>query len=289
MEGIPDLGRVRWLAILLPTLAIGIFEFMRHQWLAPVLPPWLGHGWPGNLLGALVVGGVTYGFTRIFSGMVAGAALTAARAREEAAVLVERQRLGREMHDSVAQALFYLTVRLDEVSGLVAAGDRGGATQELAAVREDVRATHGHVRSVISDLKRQADGEDFGEAMRRAARETAERLKIRVTCRVSEDARVPAAVKGQLVAIVKEALTNAQRHGGAEHAVVTVKRRGKGTELEVTDRGRGFDPGAVRGEDHYGLAIMEERALMAGGALRVSSAPGAGTSVTVWMPAPEDR
>lgn len=288
MEGLPGLRRVRWLAILLPALAIGAFEFLRHHWLEPVLPEWLGHGWPGSLLGAVVVGGATYGFARVFAGMVAESALAAARAREEAAVLVERQRIGREMHDGVAQALFYLTVKLDEVHDLVAAGDGEGAREELAAVREDVRATHGYVRSVISDLKRQAELEDLGEAVRRAAAETAERLRIDVACKVSEDISVPAATTRQLAAIVREALTNARRHGGAKRAVVAVKARGRGMELEVTDHGRGFDPDAVREGDHYGLAIMEERALAAGGELRLSSAPGSGTRVTVWVPKVEE-
>jgi two-component system, NarL family, nitrate/nitrite sensor histidine kinase NarQ len=94
-------GRVQLLAILLPALSVGLFEFVRHRWLEYVLP-----GWLENTVSALVVAVVVSGFVRIFGGISHNLALEVTRSREGAAIVVERQRICREMHDSVAQALF---------------------------------------------------------------------------------------------------------------------------------------------------------------------------------------
>lgn len=66
----PDFGYVRWLAVLLPALSVGLFEFLRHQWLASVLPEWLGNGRLGNVAGAFVVAVVVYLFVRFFTGVL---------------------------------------------------------------------------------------------------------------------------------------------------------------------------------------------------------------------------
>ena len=110
--------RVRWLAVLLPTFSIGLFEFLRHQLLEPVLPEWLSDGWLGNVAGVFVVAAIVYVFVRFFGDVLQESAVEVAQAREEAAVAVERQRIAREMHDSIAQTLFYLTVKLREVDDL---------------------------------------------------------------------------------------------------------------------------------------------------------------------------
>ncbi len=274
-------NRVQWLAVLLPTLAIGSFEFLRHQLLAPVLPDWLGFGWFGNVIGTMVVAAVVFGFVRFFASSLSEISAEAARAREEAAVALERQRIAREMHDGVAQALFYLNAKLREVEDLVAAGEGEQARKELRTVEGDVLDAHCQVRPVISDLKEHAGAEDLGSAVRRTVAELADRLDVRVSCEFDGRDPVPVSSHQHLLAIIHEALANAHRHGRARSAAVRLKTNGGGLDIEVSDDGSGFDPEEVSDRGHFGLAIMEERAQMAGGELCLDSAPGLGTRVTV--------
>ena len=287
-------GRIRRLAVALPALAIGLFESLRHGWLAHALPGWLAEGWPGNALGALVVGGVVYGFVRVFAGLVRRSALETVRAREEAAAVFERQRIAREMHDNVAQTLFYLGANLREVGALVEAGERDEALAELRAAEGYLKEAHGRVRAVIADSSdRRDDGpEDLRESVQSVASRLAMRLGMRVECRVTGRPRPPLHSREHVLAIIHEALTNARRHGRAGEAVVRVgaadEEPGGGFSIEVSDDGSGFDPAGMTGEGSYGLAIMAERARLIGGQFALASAPGRGTRVTVRVPgAPE--
>ncbi len=276
--------RLRYFAILLPALSVGLFEFLRHQLLAAVLPAWLGHGWLGNVLAVVVVAGVVYGFVRVFARMIEGAVLEVARAREKVAVVVERQRLAREMHDGVAQTLFFLTVSLREASVFMENGEDERAQDELRTAEGQVKDAHRRVRAAIADLNEQAALEDFGESVRHVVARCAEPLGIRVECEVASLPDVVASSRKHLLAIVQEALTNARRHGGAEEASVRLRGVGDGLLLEVEDDGAGFDPASIPPNGHYGLAIMAERARMAGGELDVESAPGHGARVRVYLP-----
>ncbi len=275
---------VWWLAVLLPALFVMMFEFIRHQWLGAMLPFWLGHGWQGNLASSLVVAGTVYGFVHFFARRIRRSAAETARAREEAAVIVERQRIAREMHDRVAQTLFYLTVKLREVEGSLPYEGAEAAREELREAHSNLKETYKQVREVVANLKRQADLEDFGEAMRRAVREASKRFGIKVECRVEGELDLPAASREHLLAVVQEALTNAGRHGGARRASVLAKKEGRHLVVEVADEGAGFDPEAALQSGGYGLTIMAERARMIGGELHVDSAPGRGARVTVRVP-----
>src|SRR3954462_1036942 len=81
------------LAVLLPALYVGLFEFLRHQWLEPILPGWLSIGWLGNMMAGLVVAALVYIFVRFFTNKLQESASELSRACEEAAVVVERQRI----------------------------------------------------------------------------------------------------------------------------------------------------------------------------------------------------
>lgn len=279
----PDLARLRLLAVLLPAGAMGAFEFLRHQWLSHALPGPLAEGWAGNLLGALVVAGVVYGFVRVFGGLVQRSACETARAREEAAVLSERQRLTREMHDGVAQTLFYLGANLREVRALLESGEEREALDGVRTAELHLKETHERVRAAIAD-SRQNGAQDFGESLRRAAGEVSDRLGMRVVCEVERCPSVPASSQRQVLAIVHEALTNAHRHGRAREALVRVGADEGSVRVEVSDDGGGFDPRSHPGEGSYGLEIMAERARMLDGELRLASSPGRGTKVTVRLP-----
>lgn len=278
------LRRIQWLAVVLPALAVGLYEFLRHQWPGPLFPGWFGAGWAGNALATLVVAGVVYAFVRAFASMLQASALEVARAREQATVAMERQRIAREMHDGVAQALFYLRITLRNVSSLVAAGETGKALSELRTVEEHVEDVRGRVRTTVADLNRQAELVYFDDAVRHTVSRTAKRLGLQAVCEAEGSSLLPASTQKHLLAIIQEALTNAHRHGRPRRVRVSVRTHGRDLTIEVADDGVGFDPDAVPQEGHFGLMIMSERARMVGGELRVNSVPGRGTRVMVRIP-----
>lgn len=270
--------RIQWLAVLLPAAALGLWESVRHALLERLLP-----GALGNLAGALVVAAGAYTFVRVFMGLVERSAREAAAAREQAAVMGERQRIAREMHDGVAQALFYLNVKLGELEQLLAAGRTAEAAERLQTVRANLEETGRRVRSAIADLK-PAEAEPLAAALRRLLDGRQLRSGATLQVCVTGDAVVPGPVREHLLAIVQEALINADKHAGATRLRVQASLGPGAIRLQISDNGRGFAvpvPGPGGG---HGLTIMAERARLAGGRLWIHSRPGQGTQVEVTVP-----
>ena len=179
------------------------------------------------------------------------------------AVLEERRRIARELHDGVAQELAYIVA---ESSGhLAAAAER--------ALDESRRA--------IAALTRPVD-EPLEVALVQAAEEVAGRVGIQLRIDVCEGARVSPDEREALIRIVREAITNAGRHGGATSVSVELSN-GNGTLLRVADDGEGFDPGNTRAGG-FGLVSMRERAESLGGRFTLASVAGEGTSIEVRLP-----
>lgn len=264
--------RTEWLAVLLPAALVGSFEFFRHRVFEPFLP-----GMAGNLLSSLVAALAVYAFVRLFARIIRRTEADLSRASERAAVMSERQRIAREMHDGVAQAMFYLNVKLDRVDERLAAGHLDAAQQEVTGVRSNIQETYRQVRAVIADLKQAAQPRTLAEALRGVVSDFAARSQAEPCLRLTGDWPLQPKALEHIGAIVHEALVNADRHGGATQ--ITVGCDGDPAELRlwVRDNGKGFDVATAR--EGYGLAIMAERARAAGGCLAIKSRPGAGTRV----------
>ncbi len=262
---------VQWLAVLLPALLVGLFEFLRHHWLVTFLS-----GLWGNVVAAALVAGVVLTFVRYFIGLVSRAERELGRARAEAAVLAERQRIGRDMHDSVAQALFLLRVKLEELDEDIAAGARDAARARVAVLEAQVGRTDDQVRAVIADLKRESAAEDPHEALRRHAGRVASELGLELSLALDDLPRLDAQGRQHLAAIVSEAMANAARHGGATRVSVTGDRH----RVVIADNGQGFTEKPEPG-DGFGLVIMAERAQLIGGTLDVESEEGQGARLTL--------
>lgn len=179
------------------------------------------------------------------------------------AVLEERRRIARELHDGVAQELAYIVA---ESSGpLAAAAER--------ALDESRRA--------IAALTRAVD-EPLDVALVQAAEEVAGRVGVQLRIDVSADASVSPDEREALIRIVREAITNAGRHGGAANVSVQLAN-GRGRLLRIADDGAGFDPARTRAGG-FGLVSMRERAEALGGHFTLRSEAGAGTSIEVRLP-----
>jgi signal transduction histidine kinase len=198
------------------------------------------------------------------------------RTRAAGAVLEERRRLARDLHDGVAQELGFIATRaraLEEADG-------SAEVRVLASAAE--RALDESRRAIIA-LTNSKD-EPLEAAVAQAAEEVAGRVGARLRLDLDRDVRVPTPTREALVRIVREAVSNAARHGGAE-AIRIELANGDGIRLRVVDDGVGFDPdGPNASGGGFGLVSMRERAHAVGGQITIESLPNRGTSVEVLLP-----
>ncbi len=205
------------------------------------------------------------------------------RARQ-AAVLEERQRLARELHDSVTQALYGISLYAEAAGRALADGDATPAAANLQEIRETVQDALREMRLLLLDL-RPPLLEERGLAGALQARLQAVEARAGLITELQGDgaARLPPETEQELYRLAQEALNNVLRHAHANHVTVRLDTCGGRAFLEVADDGIGFEP-ALSGGAGLGLRGMRERAEQLGGRLHVESAPGAGTRVRVELP-----
>jgi len=216
----------------------------------------------------------------------AAVALENARLFEQAralAVVEERQRLSRELHDSVSQALYAISLGA-QTAREVLEDDPRAAVEPIDYVVSLADAALAEMRAMIFDLRPEALAQEgLLAALRRQAASVQARHEVAVETRFSGEPGIPLEAKEMLYRVAQEALQNVVKHARAGHIVLTLEQDGEAVTLSVQDDGRGFDPG---GEfpGHLGLTSMRERAAQAGGRLLVQSAPGAGCTISVRLP-----
>lgn len=209
------------------------------------------------------------------------------RAEQHAATLVERERIGRELHDTLAQVLGVLHLRLRAAAAGPALADAERVRHELDELADLARESHRDVREAILGLRETSRTDrTLLEGLDAYLTTFGRHTGIDATL-VREGAGEPALTPEgelQVTRIVQEALTNTRKHAGARRVTVRVVQTAGTARFEVTDDGRGFDPAAVAPEGHYGLRTMRERAGAVRGRVLVQTAPGAGVRVVVEVP-----
>lgn len=213
-----------------------------------------------------------------------------AMALEQLATTRERNRLARELHDTLAHTLSGLAVQLEAVLALWQSDpDRSHALLErsLDATRRGLAETRGAIQSLragpLEDL-------GLGLAVRDLAEAAAGRAGFALKLDVPADlGRLAPRVEQCVFRVAQEALENAVCHSGARQVTVQLGRAASELTLTIVDDGCGFslNPRGESGEAHFGLSGMRERAELAGGRLEVTSAPGQGTRVRLVIEAAE--
>lgn len=204
------------------------------------------------------------------------------------AVVEERDRIGRDLHDGVIQRLYAVTLSLDDVPDLMGE-EPDEARDRVDRAIETLQSAIGDIRGFVYDLRPALQApEDLRRALGEVADEVRRTGTTTVNVEVADDVLLPSEAAVELVTIVREALSNVGRHAGAAHAWVELGSTGTESRLTVTDDGRGFDPSAVRSRGHHGLMNMRERAATLGGRCWVESALGSGTRVVVEVPGFDD-
>jgi signal transduction histidine kinase len=193
------------------------------------------------------------------------------QALSEAAVLEDRRRIARDLHDGLAQELAYISRNLDSVTG----GVNGDAIGRLRQAAERAQLESRRAINALAPAQDRA----VEVALAEAAAEIAERFRVDLELDLVPGVRLSPTRAEAIVRIACEAITNAARHSGTTKVTLRLERDGSLVRLRVTDRGRGFDT-TVPGSG-FGLVSMRDRARSVGGELRICSAPGRGSEVEV--------
>lgn len=202
----------------------------------------------------------------------------------DAGVLAERERLAREIHDTLAQG-FTSVLMLLELAESDVDTNPAAARRRLAVANQTVRQNLAEARSLVAaltpvDLQAAPLPEAVGRLVDRFARESG--LPVRLDVEGAAHA-LPAATEVVLLRAAQESLANVGKHAGPCEVTVRLRYAAGGTELEVADGGAGFVQDGTPSPG-YGLAGMRRRVEEAGGELRVDSTPGTGTTVKVRLP-----
>ena len=226
-------------------------------------------------------------------GDLLGLALNNSRLEREqlrATAVRERQTMAAEVHDSIAQTLTFVKMRLPLLDQAVKSGDTSSAVKYLGDLRGAVGEAHTSLRAIINEFRLPPDPLGLEHALRERLNVLRERhgIDARLANEVP-DLALPVGAESQVVQIVSEALANIARHACATQAWLTVAQREGRVEVRVEDDGCGLpqtaDAGGARG-GHHGIEIMRERARRIGGDLKLQPRPGSGTTVRLSFPAP---
>jgi len=207
---------------------------------------------------------------------------------EDLTITAERQRMARELHDTLSQGLAGLILQLEAADAHLTKERPERAQEIIAQTMEQARATLADARRAIGDLRSSAEPvpgleQALGAEVKRFENATGLPCELDILLK----GELPQPVVETGLRTVSEALTNIARHAQAAHAWVRVEETETQLRLEIRDDGGGFDPEAVEA-GHYGLLGMRERARLAGGGLDVSSKQGQGTEIRVWLPLAPD-
>jgi len=213
--------------------------------------------------------------------------VTARKRRAYQAVLNERLRVARELHDTVEQGLAGIALQLEAVAGSFETAP-GAARESLNVARQMLRYSLEETRRSVMDLRSQAlERSDLAGALETLARQMTLNTTAQACVRVNGSLRrLDAAKEHHLLRIGLEALTNALKHGRATRIDIELSFTPDSTRLLVTDDGQGLESAErASGGAHFGLQGVRERVDKLGGVLEIDSSPGAGTRLVVTIPA----
>ena len=208
----------------------------------------------------------------------------------ELAVLEERTRLARDLHDSVTQSLYSLVLLTEGWRRLLNAGTGTQTEEYLGRIGEIAQQALQEMRLLIHELRPPAlEQEGLVGAVRKRLDAVERRVGTEARVVMDELLEVPASVEEGLYWITQEALNNALKHAAARNEIVRICVEGESLVLEIADDGHGFDVLAARHRGGIGLDSMRQRARAMGGTFTIQSAPDQGTTVTVRVPLPTDE
>ncbi|WEK55195.1 MAG: histidine kinase [Candidatus Cohnella colombiensis] len=252
--------RIKWLILIIPTLTIGLWEYVRHAFLLPYISMDLG-----NFLAPFIVLTVTLTLVRSLFIKLEHSHEALELEKSTSAALEERESLARELHDGISQSLFLLAVKLDQLDGLT---EEGPVRQLSEGLRETVRVMNDDVRQAIANLRLPPSPEAAAWVvpLRELLGETAAvtEAKAQFTWTIS-DKSLTDKEKVELHACLREVLMNVRKHAKASHVYVIGESDDQGGfRCAVEDNGIGFTGNPLQSPGRFGLRMVKDRATRMG-------------------------
>jgi signal transduction histidine kinase len=214
-----------------------------------------------------------------------------AEAHHSAGVMAERERMAREIHDTLAQGMTSIVMLSQAALVELQRGGTDGAAARLAAIEDTARENLAEARALVAAFTPVAlSGATLTEVLRRQAErfaaETGVDVQVSLDLPDEEVAALPQSQQVVLLRSAQEALANVRKHAAATQVLITLGLSDGGVWIEIRDDGSGFTPGDAEGG--FGLNAMRGRVEESGGSVEVESAPGRGTRVQVLIPAVQE-
>lgn len=247
--------QIKWLILTIPTLTIGLWEYVRHEYLLPYISMDLGN-WLSPIIVFLVS---VLLLTQLFK-MMEHIQTELNEAKAHKAALEEREKIAREIHDGIAQSLFLLNAQVNKMEKAQVA-DRA----TFDKLTHNIYRTNSYVRQAIANLRHPADPDSISwmqginsliEEMKRESS-----LGFNVSWTIPET-QLSVKDKIEMLALIREALLNIHKHAAASVVHITGQMTGNGWECSVVDNGVGFDLEKNLEGNHYGIQMMRDRAAM---------------------------
>ena len=204
---------------------------------------------------------------------------------EDLTIANERQRMARELHDTLSQGLAGLILKLEAADAHLVKGHTERTREIIQQTLLQARTTLADARRAIDDLRAAPPESSLAEDLREETARFSASTGVACDLLVDPDLNLFLALSETIRRILSEALSNTARHARATAITIRVGCAGSQVEVRYADNGIGFDPATVSHQPgHYGLLGMSERASLAGGSLEVLSQPGAGMTLSVSLP-----
>lgn len=208
---------------------------------------------------------------------------------EDLTIANERQRMARELHDTLSQGLAGLILQLEAADAHLSKNHPQRAQEIVQQAMERARATLSDARQAIGDLRQESSGVgDLGDSIRHEVEHFTQATGLPCEVEINLPERVSKEIYDPVLRAVSEALANIARHAHASQASVHLAPQNDHLLVEICDDGRGFDPNAAQ-PGHYGLLGMRERIRLAGGTLQIQSNSQNGTQLLISFPLPPVR
>jgi len=248
--------QIKWMILFIPTLTVGIWEYVRHQFLLSYISMDLG-----NWLTPIIVYLVSITLLNNMFHMLERNQRELESERTAKVALQAREKLANELHDGIAQSLFLLSVKVDR---LESHGDQEHHEQDIYQIRKTVNEVNRYVRQAISDLKYEpASNEDLisNESMDHKLKKMVEDVPVDMNVQWKiPDCVLNPKEKVELLACIREAVVNIEKHAEAPSGWIIGEGDQDSWKVTIKDNGRGFEDNPFIHKDRFGLNIMKERA-----------------------------
>ncbi|MBE6184506.1 sensor histidine kinase [Heyndrickxia ginsengihumi] len=246
--------QIKWLILIIPTIAIGLWEYIRHVFLLPYISMTVG-----NFLSPIIIFAVTLIFLlRLFS-ILEKIQDELKHEKAKKAALIEREILARELHDGIAQSLFLLSVKVNKFGRKRKLENQ----EDFQAIKQTIQHIHEDIRQSITNLTYSSNEESYSwtKTIYQSLMEIRNNHSLEMDLQWEiPETRLSSKEKIELFACIKEAVMNVIKHAKTNKIWIEAKETGNGWTCTIKDNGIGFTDKEIQSSKGYGLQIIKKRA-----------------------------